>query len=152
MATTTTTTTTTTESTLQATSRGTKNAFTGCFGFLKKSDEMAKIKFKQTQVSNRKKLFGTQYFDLIEKGATEEELAECVQRAKDDMQVIKDQIVELENEIERVDQETKSRMVPKPGEQKEEKKEEIPAPAPATDSTPAPAPAAPAADSTAETK
>ena len=154
MATTTSTTTPTTtaaskadqETKLQATTRGTKNAFTGCFGFLQKTDEMAKIKFKQTQITNRKKLFGVQYFDLIEKGATEEELAKCVQTAKDDMKVFKDQIVELEKEMERVDLQTKSRMLPKPGEteqdegKKEEekienqKKEETLAPAPAADS------------------
>jgi peptidoglycan hydrolase CwlO-like protein len=144
------------ETLVQHTIRGAKNAFTGCFGFLKKSDELTKIKYKETQIAGRKKKFGVEYLDLLAKSAEPAELEACVKKAQDDMKKIQDEIAELEKEVERVDEETKKKIVTKPTggasptEKKEEAKtEETPAttkPSPATE-TPVPAPAAPSAPS-----
>jgi hypothetical protein len=144
------------ESLLQHTVRVSKNAFTGCFGFLKKSDELTKIKYKETKIAGRKKQFGVEYLDLVAKGAESAELETCVKTAQDDMKTIQDEIAVLEKEIERVDEETKKKIITKPAsgapetEKKEEAKmtEETPA---ATKPTPDPvpdpvAPAAPAAE------
>jgi hypothetical protein len=152
------------ESFVQSTSRGAKNVFAGCCGFIQKSDELAKIKYKESQIAGRKKQFGVEYLDLVAEEATPEKLEACVKTAQEEMKKIKDEIAELEQEIARVDGETKKKIVAKPGttpaakeEAKEEEvKTEVPAatpPAPAAD-TPAtpsapPAPAAPSAAATA---
>ncbi|EEC51279.1 predicted protein [Phaeodactylum tricornutum CCAP 1055/1] len=108
-------TTTNDETVVQRTSRGTKNAFTGCFGFTKKSGDLTKLKYKETQIAGRKKLFGTQYFDLLAKKATDAELMACVEAAKADIKVIQDQIMELEEHIKKVDEETQGKIVKAPG-------------------------------------
>jgi uncharacterized small protein (DUF1192 family) len=142
------------ESLLQHTVRGTKNAFTGCFGFLQKSDELTKIKFKESKIAGRKKQFGVEYLDLVSKGAEPAELEACVKTAQDDMKKIQDEIAVLEKEIERVNEETKKKIITKPvggapeTEKKEEAKtEEPPAAAKpeAAKETPVPEPVAPVA-------
>ena len=108
-------TTTTDETFVESTSRGTKNAFAGCFGFLKKSDEYAKIKYKETLIASRKKKFGVDYMNLLEQENAGDELAACVKLCQDDVKVLKDEIATLEAEIARVDEETRGKIVAKPG-------------------------------------
>lgn len=149
------TTTTTDETFVESTSRGTKNAFAGCFGFLKKSDEYAKIKYKETLIASRKKKFGVDYMNLLEENVGEDELAACVKLCRDDVKVLKDEIATLEAEIARVDQETKGKIVAKPNSAKpnnsagaaakpEEAKEDTTTPtAPSSPDAPSAPPAAP---------
>jgi hypothetical protein len=103
------------ETLVQSTTRSTKNAFTGCFGFLKKTDELAKITIKESQITGRKKAFGVEYLDLLASGAKPEDLEACVKRAQDDTKKIMDEILELEKEIARVDEETQKKIIARPG-------------------------------------
>jgi hypothetical protein len=154
------------ETLVESTTRGTKNAFTSFFGCIKKSDEIAKIKYKESQIVTRERAFGVEYMKLLAKGATPEELDACVKEAQADTKKITDEIAELEKEIARVDEETNKKIITKPSaipakpaETKTDTPgtttapvEEAPA-APAADPTPAapaadPTPAAPAADPT----
>jgi cell division septum initiation protein DivIVA len=147
------------ESFVQSTSRGVKNVFAGCFGFIQKSDELAKIKYKESQISGRKKQFGVEYLDLVEAEATSEQLEACLKKAQEDLKKIKDEITDLEQEIARVDGETKKKIVAKPGttpatkeETKEEAKTEDPAATPSAPAVDSPAtPVAQAAAPTTET-
>lgn len=102
------------ETLVQSTARSTKNAFTGCFGFLQKTDELAKITIKESQIAGRKKAFGVEYLDLLASGAKPEDLEACVKRAQDDTKKIMDEIAELEKEIARVDEETKKKIISRP--------------------------------------
>lgn len=120
------------ETLVQSTARSTKNAFTGCFGFLQKTDELAKITIKESQIAGRKKAFGVEYLDLLASGAKPEELEACVKRAQDDTKKIMDEIAELEKEIARVDEATQKKIIARP------------VAAAATTAAPAPPPEAPA--------
>jgi hypothetical protein len=124
------------ETLVQHTSRGCMNFFTGCFGEIQKSDEFAKIKYKETQIAGRKKAFGVEYLDLLAAEATPEALAECTKKAQDDMKKIMDEIEELQKDIERVDAHTKTKIVGKP---------DTAAASATTEETKTDAPAAPAA-------
>ena len=138
----------TAETLAQSTARSTKNAFTGCFGFLRKTDELAKITFKESQITSRKKAFGVEYMDLLAANAKPEELEACVQRALDDTKELRDQIAELEKEIARVDEETQKKIIARPTTSTDTPAPpEGPAPAPVVEA-PAAAPVveAPAAD------
>ena len=103
------------ETLVQSTTRSTKNAFTGCFGFLKKTDELAKITIKESQIAGRKKAFGVEYIDLVHSGGKPEELEACVKRAQEDIKKTMDEIAELEKEIARVDAETQKKIIARPG-------------------------------------
>lgn len=102
------------ESVVQHASRSCKNGFFACFGFTKKSGPLAKIKYKETQISSRQRTFGTEYFALLEKGATEEELKACVETAQKDIKTIEAEIKDLEEQAAAIDKETESKIV-KPG-------------------------------------
>ena len=81
---------------------------------IQKSDEFAKIKYKETQIAGRKKSFGVEYLDLLAAEATPEALAECTKKSQEDLKEIMDKIEELQKEIERVDAHTKKKIVGKP--------------------------------------
>ena len=148
------------ETLVQHTIRVTKNAFTGCLGSVKKSDELAKIKYKESQIAGRKKQFGVEYLDLLAAKAEPSDLEACVKKAQDDMKKIQDEIVELEKEVERVNEETEKKIreapvkAPAKDEAKDEVKEEAktntsePTAAPAPAKETPPAPSAPAEETT----
>jgi hypothetical protein len=118
--------------------RSTKNCWTACVGGVQKSDEIARIKYKETEIRSRKQKFGVEYLDLVRKGASEEELKNCVEVALKAMETTENEIAELQKEIDRVDAETKAKLVAKPG-------TPAAAAAPAAPAAPVAAPAAPAA-------
>lgn len=103
------------ETLVESTTRSTKNACTSFFGCIKKSDEIAKIKYKESQIVTRERAFGVEYMKLLAKGATPEELDACVKEAQADTKKITDEIAELEKEIARVDEETNKKIIAKPG-------------------------------------
>ena len=103
------------ETLVESTTRSTKNACTSFFGCIKKSDEIAKIKYKESQIVTRERAFGVEYMKLLAKGATPEELDACVKEAQADTKKISDEIADLEKEIARVDEETNKKIIAKPG-------------------------------------
>lgn len=137
------------ESLIQHLIRSTKNCFTACYGGVQKSDELARIKYKETDIRFRKQKFGIDYIDLVRKGASEEELKNCLDVALKSMETTEAEIAVLQKEIDRVDAETKAKLLAKPG-----TASTAPAAAAAATATPEPAPESetkPAASSTPET-
>ena len=102
------------ETVVEHVTRSTKNGFFSCFGFTKKSGDLAKIKYKETLISNRKKTFGMEYFALLNNDGTEEELKACVTTAQEDIKKIEEEIKELESKIAAVDEETNKKIVSAP--------------------------------------
>lgn len=103
------------ESVFQHVSRVCKNSFTKCFGFAQTADELAKIKYKEYLIDSRKKAFGVAYFQLLQDNATPEALKSCVDVAMADVAKIMAEIVVLQEEIDRVNNDTKEKVLPKPG-------------------------------------
>lgn len=100
---------------MQRMMRSTKNFFASCFGAVQKTDEIAKIKYKENMIMSRQKQFGIEYLDLKKKGATPEELEAAVAKAVADVDKIQAEIEELRKEMQRIDELTKSKIQPKPG-------------------------------------
>ena len=93
-----------------------KNSCTKCFGVVQTTDEYAKIKYKEYQIENRKKQFGVDYFELLTNpNATEAEKQTCIDAVLKDTATVTKEIEVLQQEIERVQQTTKDKIVAKPG-------------------------------------
>lgn len=52
------------------------------------------------QINNRKKQFGIEYIDLVEKNASEEALETCVDRAMEDISVLREKMKQLQGTID----------------------------------------------------
>jgi hypothetical protein len=121
-----------------------KNCMTACFGCSKTAPDKSKIKYKEYQLENRKKAFGVEYINLVQEGAEEEKLKECLDAAKADLDKIKKEISDLLKKIEDVDRVTKSKIVQKPTattkpeEAKEDAVTAAPAPTSKVEETPKP--------------
>jgi len=81
--------------------RKTKNKLISSLGFAQKSDYLAKAKLKKHWLKGRKQRFGFSYMDMLENGASADDLERCVQTARQDMQVIKNDITLLKGAIEK---------------------------------------------------
>lgn len=104
------------ESVVQHLTRSVKNAAHQCFGCIMTSDEKAKIKFKEYQIESRKKAFGVEYIDLLQKtDSTPDVLQQAIDKCQDDIQVLQQEIETLVKEIERVNKDTERKLVTKPG-------------------------------------
>jgi hypothetical protein len=102
------------ESIFQHVGRVCQNAFTKCFGFAQTADELAKIKLKEHQIESRKKNFGVAYLNLLNETATPAALQSCIDTALADIAVLQADIVTLQAEVDRVNNVTKEKIVPKP--------------------------------------
>jgi hypothetical protein len=102
------------ESVFQHVGRVCQNAFTKCFGFAQTADELAKIKLKEHQIESRKKNFGVAYLNLLNETATPAALQSCIDTALADIAVLQADIVTLQAEVDRVNNVTKEKIVPKP--------------------------------------
>jgi len=98
--------------------RTTKNAWRRAVGCCKKSTPRTKIRLKEHEIAKRKKAFGMEYIDLVRNSngsnATDEQLQQAVQACLQDIDGLMQEIVELENKIEQVSEETKSKLKPQP--------------------------------------
>jgi hypothetical protein len=112
------------ESVLAHVGRTLKNSMYQCFGCVKTSDEKAKIKYKEHQIETLKKTFGVAYINLVDGGADEEALKTCLKTTQDDIEKIKKEVATLVEEVNRVNEETKSKIVAKPAVGKTENKPE----------------------------
>ena len=93
-----------------------KNSCTKCFGVVQTTDEYAKIKYKEHQIETRKKQFGVDYFQLLKNpNATEAEKQACIDAVLNDTAAVTKEIEALRLEIERVNQATNEKILPKPG-------------------------------------
>ena len=66
---------------------------------------------KERELKECKKSFGVQYMDLVQSsGVTDAKLQECVQRSKNALAVLEQEIIELKIGIERVEEKTRSKI------------------------------------------
>jgi hypothetical protein len=91
------------------------NACTSCFGCIQTVDEQAKIKANEYHISSIKKNFGVQYIDLIERGASEDELKKCVDECRTAIAETVEENKKHRAEIERVKAKTNEKLIRKPG-------------------------------------
>jgi len=104
------------ENRAQKAGRTTKNAWTRCKGFAKKTDILARIQVKESEKVARKKSFGVQYMDLFEKGASDEELQDRVRVARSELDEIQHQIDELRRRLSEIEQKMKNKIASRNGE------------------------------------
>jgi hypothetical protein len=90
------------------------NAWISGLSVLEKSELNAKMKIKRDQLKGFKRSFGEKYMDMIDSGSSARELAQCVKEALREMQVTKDDIVELKKAAARIDEKTKNKIQKKP--------------------------------------
>ncbi|CAJ1958904.1 unnamed protein product [Cylindrotheca closterium] len=95
--------------------RKTKNAFQYVIGSFKKSDPMAKMKYKEHLIAQRKKDFGVTYINLVRLNATQEQLQFAVDSCNTDVDILLREIEQLKDKIDMLDYETKANLKPKPG-------------------------------------
>ncbi|CAJ1950142.1 unnamed protein product [Cylindrotheca closterium] len=94
--------------------RTTKNAWRKAVGCCKKSTPRTKIRLREHEIAKRKNAFGMQYIDLVCTHATEEQLQQAVQACLQDIEGLMQEIIDLENKIEQVSEETKSKIKTQP--------------------------------------
>lgn len=99
----------------QRLSRKSKNAWTKCVGFTKKSDLLAKMQVAEAKRNARKRLFGVQYMDHVEQNSPPEVLQRCIDLARADLDKLQEDIAELKAKIASVEEETKAKLVRKHG-------------------------------------
>jgi len=71
---------------------------------------MTKIKYKQHLIAKRKKEFGVDYINLVQKNASEQELRQEKEGCLRDVDRLIREIKDLETKVERVDVETRSKI------------------------------------------
>lgn len=92
-------------------SQRTKNLWARCVGLSARSDKLVRIKLKERELKERKKAFGIQYMELEQKSSvSEQELRDCIQRAKSSLAVLEQEIVELKIEIACVEEKTQRKI------------------------------------------
>jgi Rps23 Pro-64 3,4-dihydroxylase Tpa1-like proline 4-hydroxylase len=94
--------------------RQSKNSLVRLSGFWKKSDKLAKKQIKQADLKARKRQFGEQYMDLLEKDADPEELENCLNEALRETEIIRNGIDALEASMELVNAKTREKILPTP--------------------------------------
>lgn len=95
--------------------RKTKNVFQYALGSVKKSDPIAKMKYREHLISKRKKEFGVTYINLVRNQSTQEELRFAVESCMKDVDILLQEIEELKAKIDIVDRETRANIKHKPG-------------------------------------
>ena len=107
------------ESLVQHVTRSTRNCFHSVFGCLQTSDEKAKIRYKEYLIEARKKKFGVDYINLkkasTEEKGNEETLEQCLQQCLNDIEAMEQEIAVLRQEVDRVENETRSKIQTKSG-------------------------------------
>jgi hypothetical protein len=99
----------------QRTGRQARNAWISSVEFCEKSEFWLKMKLKKRQLKGYKKSFGVQYMDLLDSGASADELEQCVQASKRKMKVIKNDIAELKAAVARIDEKMNNKFHKAPG-------------------------------------
>jgi hypothetical protein len=102
------------ESSEQRIGRQARNAWISSLGFCEKSELLSKMKIKKEQVKACKRSFGVQYMDMLESGASANQLAQCVKASQLEIQVIKSDIAELGTAAARIDEKTNNKLHKKP--------------------------------------
>ena len=150
------------ESIMDHISRTCGNCWASTIACSTNAKDKTRIKQMEYNIASRKKKFGLDYIDLVEKGATEAELKTCVDGALADINEIKEDISERRKKIEKTNEHLHSKMgaptatptaatastaaaSTAPAGAKTETPAAAPAPAPAKAEVPDPAPAAPPA-------
>jgi hypothetical protein len=98
----------------QQLARQSKNSWISFSGFCKKSDKLAKIRFKKMQLNNQRKSFGVNYMTLLERNASQQELQKCISNAQIGMDIIQEEINALQGEAGRIDEKSRRKMVRNP--------------------------------------
>lgn len=102
------------ESSEQKLKRKSKNAWIRFKGFCKSSNSIAKKKSTQVRIKARKREFGVQYMDLVEKGESTEELSQCLSEAQKDLDSMRITVKNLDDKIQLIKQKTKESLVESP--------------------------------------
>jgi len=109
----------------QKASRSTRNFWVRCKGMGQKSNVATKIKLKEALLHRRKQAFGVAYLDMMDQGASSDDLLKLLLTSQSEMDSIKKEIATLRERSQYIDQKTKSRLVPPPN-QKEWESAKIP--------------------------
>lgn len=92
--------------------RTTNNSFVRVKGLCKKSDKLARKKYKEHRLENRKKAFGVEYMNLLETGtASPQQLNQCMDKATAELNAIRQEIAAIQAKTERIDQKTKQKLI-----------------------------------------
>jgi len=94
--------------------RQSKNFWRRAIGCCKKSTPRTKIKMKEHQIAKRKKAFGMEYIDLVRNQAGEDQLQSALDSCLQDVGALMNEIEQLQDRIQEVSVETKSKLKPKP--------------------------------------
>jgi hypothetical protein len=90
------------------------NAWIRCLGLSKKSQLLVRQKVKEMELKECKKTFGVQYMDLVENNASDDALQACIDQAIIQVSEITKAIVEIKIAIDRLADETRSKIVDDP--------------------------------------
>jgi hypothetical protein len=110
------------------------NTWIRCLGLSKKSQLLLRQKVKQLEVQDCKKTFGIRYMDLVENDASDEALQACIDQAIVQIGGITNAIFEIRTAIDRLDDETRSKLVDDPSAPRPKTSAAEPAAKPAADS------------------
>lgn len=103
------------ETTSQRWSRKSRNAVTRSVGFLEKSAWLARSSVVQHwEIAARKRQFGTEYMTLMQQGASEAQLTECVETAQLELDALTAKALQFQERANCVDRFTQTRLVHKP--------------------------------------
>jgi len=83
-------------------------------GMGQKAKPLVRAKYKLTQLNARKRRFGTQYMNMVDRGASEDELRQCIVDARKELDIIQQDIEALHAAAARIDDRTNQKFVRKP--------------------------------------
>jgi hypothetical protein len=90
--------------------RKTRNLWVRCKGFGQTTNVQTKLALKEAQLAQCKKSFGVSYMDLIDKGASDDDLCSCVDASRLQLDAIRNDIVLLKDRKVYIRQKTQSRI------------------------------------------
>lgn len=98
------------ESAAQRCSRVAKNAWTLTVGLSAKTEKHVRIKCEERKLQQRKRVFGMQYMDLVQKNASDQQLQDCVNQAKVELAKLQQAIIEAKKAIDQISENTRAKL------------------------------------------
>jgi hypothetical protein len=93
--------------------RLTRNTWTRCVGFVKKSDKLTKIQIRNEQIKSRKRQFGLEYLTLLRENASDDQLMISLHSALSRIDALEDDIRRLRETATAINAATKSKIIRK---------------------------------------
>ena len=102
------------ESATQRFRRVAMNAWTQSVGLSAKAEKHVRIKGEERKLQQRKKVFGMQYMDLVQKDASDQQLQDCINQAKAELATIQHAIIEANIAVNQISENTRTKLKESP--------------------------------------